>query len=215
MTKSKIDIINFALQQLKIDPLNSLAEISKESQEMQANYQIAKEYSRSSFVYDWAHATTPLTAYQDKDGGYIEPSNVVSIIGLGTSSQLGCCANSFKNLNNYSHQFSIRKVNGRLYIDSCCLADYGVLHYMKDETNYNTIPSDLFKLIGFELALISSQALSKSESITAFLQNMIGVLKKEAQQYEGMRYKQQTRSLVRRYPFGDDWTNGVYAYNWF
>lgn len=201
MSRTKLDIVNFALQQLRVAPISSLSEDSKAAATMSANFQVAKESILSSFVYDWSHTTTPLTPYKDSDGGYVEPSDCIAIIGLGTSGNYNCCSSGFQNLNSYSHRFAVRKVNGRLYLDSCCVDLYSTLHYICDQTNYNTMPADLFKLVGFELASISAQALTKSERIVSVLQGMIAGIQKSVQQHEGMKYQQRI-TMRRSYPFG-------------
>lgn len=182
--KNEIGIINFALSQLSIDPISSMEEKTKIAREMRRFFQIAKESILREFVFDWSHKAEKLVEYGDSEGGYHKPSDYINFIGLGTCADFCCCSGNWRNLANYSHSASLREVNGRLYIQSCCKYEY--MHYAYDNLNYSGIPSDLLEIIAFKLAFLASPALTKNQKTQEYIREVLESQLKKTKMHAGM-----------------------------
>lgn len=190
--KNEIGIINLALSQLSIDPIPSINENSKIADEMRRDFQIAKENILRTYVFDWAHKAEKLIQYVNADGngGYQKPADYINFIGLGTCTHFCCCYNGYKNLSSYTHNASVREVNGRLYIDTCCSAHcYEYLHYTFNNQNYTDMPMDLLESIAYHLAYMSCMRLTKSESLTEFLLKRRDEVLSSAKKHAGLENK--------------------------
>lgn len=204
--KNEIGIINLALSQLSIDPIPSFEENTKIADQMKRNFQLAKENILRTYVFDWAHKAEKLVKYADEAGGYQKPADYINFIGLGTSENFCCCDSSWKNLSSYTHDLSVREVNGRLYINSCCASKYDWLHYSYNNQHYTTMPSDLLQAIAFELAYTSCMSLTKSESLTNFMRQRRDEILSSARQHSGFENKQTNHDIFGK-PYG--WVEGV------
>ena len=174
---------------------------------MRDNFQIAKEFILSSYVFDWAHKAEKLVPFADAEGGYHQPAEWISFIGLGDESCFCCCTSKFLNLSSFTHKFSVRKVNGRLYINSCCSC-YEFLHFTYNNINYDDIPAYLFEAIGYKLALISSFRLAENLQIEQILEKRLLSVLGNAEQFEGFNHKPLQGEDVFSFPF--DGFNSVF-----
>lgn len=203
MINNEIDLINYALRQLSIDPIGSIDEQSKEAKIMKDTFQLSKECILRDYVFDWAHKAEKLVRYADADAGYQQPADCIKVIGLGTDCQYCCCSSDFKNLVAYTHRFSIRKVNGRLYIETCC-PGYDILHFIYNNQNYNDMPSDLFELMCTKLASDTAFFLTGNLSLAQYLEAKVLRLLSEVRRHEGAERKP-VRGCTYEYPFGKPW----------
>lgn len=201
MIKNEIDLINYALRQLSINPIGAIDEPSKEAKIMKDTFQLSKESILREYVFDWAHKAEKLVSYTDAQAGFQQPADCIKIIGLGTDCAYCCCSSDFKNLVAYTHKFSIRKVNSRLYIDSCCQGKYDIIHYIYNNINYNDIPADLFELLSTKLASDSCFALTGNLTLCQYLEGKVMRLLGEVRKHEGMERKPVTGNSCG-YPFG-------------
>ncbi len=188
-TKNAIGIANFALSQLSIDPIASFDEKTKSAKEMARNFQIAKETILREYVFDWAHRAEKLIAYNDDQGGYQKPNDYINFIGLGDACSYCCCSSEWKNLTVFTHKASVRQINGRLYIDSCCCDSYDTLHYSFNNQNYADISADLFEIIGYKLAYISAMQITRNQSLVEFVRERLEFALQKARMHEGLEHK--------------------------
>lgn len=200
MIKNETDLANFALQQLSIGPIGSMDDDSRVAVVIKDTFQLSKESILKDFIFDWAHKAEKIISYPD--GGYQKPADCIKIIGLGTDCQFCCCSSGFKNLTNFSHKFSVREINGRLYIDSCC-SNYDTLHYVYNNINYNSLPTDLYELIGYRLAADACLALTGDLQRTQFLRGEISRLTSEVRKHEGLEHQPVKRKGFNGYAFGN------------
>lgn len=188
--KNEIGIINFALSQLSIDPIPSINENTKIADEMRRDFQIAKESILRTYVFDWAHKAEKLIQFADPNGGYQKPADYINFIGLGTCDQFCCCADGYKNLSVYTHTASVREVNSRLYINTCCSNYcYEYIHYSYNNQNYTDMPTDLLESIAYHLAYISCMRLTKSESLTEYLRQRRDEVLNSAKKHSGLEHR--------------------------
>lgn len=194
--KNEIGIINLALSQLSIDPIPSLNDSEdKRVNEMRRDFQIAKENILRSYVFDWAHKSEKLILYPDEKGGYQKPSDYINFIGLGTAENFCCCSSLWKNLNSYSHDSSVRYVNGRLYIErKCCCEPYEYFHYSYNNQNYADMQSDLLQAIALELSYISGMRLTKDQGLVEYTRQRRDDILSMARKHAGFENKQSNRS---------------------
>lgn len=198
--KSEIGLVNFALAQLSIDAVPSLNEKTKVQATMSRMFQIAKETILREYVFDWAHKAEKLVLYADALGGYEKPADYINYIGLGNSCNFCCCASGWQNIEIYTHKSSVREINGRLYIQSCCCDQYEWFHYSFNNQNYSSMPSDLFETIGYKLAYIAAMPLTKNQSLTEYLRQRTDDSLKRAQRHSGLENKQIAAVECPSYP---------------
>lgn len=198
--KNEVGIMNFALAQLSIDPIASTANNDKVSSVMGRLFATAKETILREYVFDWSHKSVKMVKYSDENGGFVKPADYINFIGLGDPCNLACCADGWANLVIYTHQASVREINGRLYIQACCSDKYEFFHYSFDNLNYTDMPADLFEAIGLKLAYLAAMPLTKNQNLTEYTRQRLTEALAKATKHSGFEHKELSARHSFTYP---------------